>query len=747
MANPRKGEKIYVKPIEFSSWTLALKNSLQKEKLKKIIIGKMPLSYFICTNSLWLLYNLNNKGYIALRTCFDPGGVNFISKHINGYTAKFKIKGSSGSFDVRIENKKGTNLLRVTCTLKQTGSLRITYIPRDVYALDKYFNPLNTEGIIYTVQHGPCSGTVYFSLKKPAAGTALYFQNFTALNKYFQQTRTEPMDCVGGLWPEMGTALPICESNCITQGEVTLSDFFINFSGSIPKDEYESSRLFLDLLSEIYLEIPKPRAEYFDWPGCAKTTIKTLSQSKQCYRLIRNNFFLNPYVDTSDKPPESMVQLSVLVPLLEYCSWSGNEGKIIRKLKRSIEFFYSKKLKTIVRWLPIGEFKKSDRSEEEHHHIMDSWYHLHILLNLARVASKGDEIIKKMFLNSVEYAIKAAHKFNYNWPVFYDINSLNVIKAETESGRGGELDVPGVYCHVMLQVYDITKEERYLKEAECAAKKLKGMGLQLIYQSNITIFNAVALARLWQITGNKLYLDLSILCAANVINRFWIWNCNYGYAKFYDTFMGLIPLHDAKYMAIYEESETFAALYKLVSVLREKAPPSMRILIAEYMKYLLHRGKYYYPVNLPMESISENPRNGKINRLLNIPIEDLQHGWEKSGQVGQEVYGAANPFVFVSCAYRRPAKLPFSIYCNYPYFDIQFKREKGKGELFFLTGGMESLNCSARLLAGADKKLKNVTVKYRVKNTIKFRNVLKINDEYIIPGNSEVIVNWTENNK
>jgi hypothetical protein len=68
-----------------------------------------------------------------------------------------------------------------------------------------------------------------------------------------------------------------------------------------------------------------------------------------------------------------------------------------------------------------------------------------------------------------------AHHFKYQWPVFYKMDTLEVIKAETAPGMGGEHDVPGLYTHVMLQAYELTGKKRYLNEAETAAKKLQGL--------------------------------------------------------------------------------------------------------------------------------------------------------------------------------------------------------------------------------------------------------------------------------
>jgi hypothetical protein len=139
-------------------------------------------------------------------------------------------------------------------------------------------------------------------------------------------------------------------------------------------------------------------------------------------------------------------------------------------------------------------------------------------------------------------------------------------------GKGGERDIPGLYTHVMLQAWELSQESKYLREAECAAQYLKGEGFNLLYQTNNTIFSAIGLARLWRITHRSIYLELSRICVANVVARFWLWNCSYGSAKRYDTFMGVGPLHEASYLAPYEESESFAACLTYLQTAGDQTP-------------------------------------------------------------------------------------------------------------------------------------------------------------------------------
>ena len=74
-----------------------------------------------------------------------------------------------------------------------------------------------------------------------------------------------------------------------------------------------------------------------------------------------------------------------------------------------------------------------------------------------------------------------ARHFNYRWPVFYKMDTLEVVKAETLPNKGGEKDVAGAYAHIMLQAWDLTHKKLYLEEAGKAAKTLEGLGFELFY--------------------------------------------------------------------------------------------------------------------------------------------------------------------------------------------------------------------------------------------------------------------------
>ena len=106
-----------------------------------------------------------------------------------------------------------------------------------------------------------------------------------------------------------------------------------------------------------------------------------------------------------------MVQGTVLTPMLEYVRWKKSTIRPPDQLRKSLSSFHIRAGGTMERWSTGTPFQGGSRSEEEDSRTMDSWYLLHILLNVGRVAAMGYEDAAKVFLASVDYAVKGAHRF------------------------------------------------------------------------------------------------------------------------------------------------------------------------------------------------------------------------------------------------------------------------------------------------------------------------------------------------
>lgn len=741
-----------MKPI--SAWTSTAQDSLEKGTLLfERDCNEFTITAILSDFSLWFVARWPDGGRVAFRAAYGFNGILTLEAQFQtGEQIEFILKGSACSFKVILSfNGKERSIFRYTTTMTPSFDLLIPYWPRDIMPLFKKNGRVqNTRGSIHATQIGTRSGHLFFSLEQPSSGSVFYFQNLTALNKYCIDTETSAGDLVGGEWPEIGMKLPVTtvDKPLKKSNDYIISDAFVVLSRDIPGNNYQVAEQFSNHLADVYVLLPKPETRYHNWPDVLRKGLKDLQEHKGCWKFADGRSYLNAYVSDYKSPPESMVQLAVLLPLLDFDKWSGEDhSPVIETLHNGLENFYDPVLKTIVRWLPALE-KNLDWSEEQKQpEVMDSWYLHHPLLNLSRLALDGDELAKKLVLDSVDYVIKVAHHFKYQWPVFYKMATLEVLKKETQKGEGGEKDVPGAYAHLMIQVWQLTGDRKYFQEAVEAAKTLDGLGFDIFYQANNTSFAAGALLRLYKETGDILFLNLSNLCVAGILKNVQLWEGNYGNAQHYPTFFAVYPLNDAPYTAAYEEQEVLAGLH---SYLREaddvaEVLPSIRLLLAECIRYIVNRVIYYYPPMLPPEIMAEKKdvKTGEVDPNLWIALEDLQDGWNRSGQVGQEVYGAGIAFGIVPRHYHKIDKAGFMVFTEYPVMGHSVRGNKlsfncrGDGKLDFRMAiipiGESRLPADIIVHSGRSKNAKKVHQEKQSKADYR---------EYSIKGDSHVIVEW-----
>jgi hypothetical protein len=291
----------------------------------------------------------------------------------------------------------------------------------------------------------------------------------------------------------------------------------------------------------------------------------------------------------------------------------------------------------------------------------------------------------------------------------------------------------------MLLMYRLTNKKKYFNEAEKSVKKLVGKGFDIFYQANITAFSAGALLELYKITNKQEYLDLSYACLAGLFKNMQIWDCQYGYGKNYRNYFSIFPLNEAPYTAAYEEMEVYAALseYLIQSESVEEILPSLKILIPEFLKYAVSRLPYYYPTMLPEEMLSEEVKTGEIVKDLWIPLEDLYTGWEKSGQVGQEVYGAGLGFGVMTRQYHKVKDEDFLLFADYPL--VNYK--KSKNTVRFNIAGSTEFDCNFKILLAEDNE--KIKIDVFVNKKIMLPEVKsKISIDYKIKGGSIVKISW-----
>ncbi|MDQ1142758.1 hypothetical protein [Pedobacter agri] len=680
-----------------SPWALSALLEIKKlQPIQTISESGTCLELRATSDSVWASISAEKLPPIHFRTCYIPsGGILDIQQRRTLKEVILHIESVVGKFEVHIGLSYSTYaILRYSCTFIPSSALFVPFWPREILLQNERNESTKNFGELHSIQRQTRSGIVY--LTRPVSGIRmLYFQNLTSLSGYCDQTGTSLSGVVGGKLPEIGLSLPqSLEKPLIAGTPVILSDAYVCIKPGC-NDFGDQASDYLNMLTEVYTLLPKPKTQYRPWPKITRDGLKDLIENPGCWSRVSGNSYLNAYLCDYDTPPEIMVQLAVLLPLLDYSKWSGEKLNVTETIKKGLSAFYSKKLKSLVRWHPGAEDKLKGDEEQKKTMVMDSWYLHHPLLNLSRLALDGDNQAKELFLESIGFAIKVAHKFKYEWPVFYKMDTLEVIKAETEPGKGGEQDVAGLYAHVMIQAYELTGKKKFLDEATTAADKLFNGGDDIMYQANNTAFAAGALLRLHKVTKQERYLLLSYRCLASIFQNVQLWDCNYGYAKNYPTFFALFPLSDAPYTAAYEEQEVFCAFHDYLTNASDlDILPSVKLLCGEYIRYLTDRAPFYYPPMLPGEMLSDEVKTGEVERDLWIALEDIHDGMEKSGSVGQEVYGAGNAFGILPRHYIRLDNEPFMIFVDGPFSEV----EKSKSSVAFKMIGHAAMSYQVKIV-------------------------------------------------
>ena len=680
------------------------------------------------------------KGAIALRAAHLPGGAKSVAVKRTRAGEKLRVSAQSSvaqhEIGFRVDQSQ-LPLLRVTHDLTPDFNLLISFLPRDLYVLDNDDDPTGAVGCVEASQRGLNSGLCYFRMTQPQFGTVLYFQNLTAMNDYYAATKSKPDAAVGGRWPELGYLPPTPPQsatppeNPLPAGEqVTVSDALMVFHDDSEAVEANGARRFLQMLGAAYRQLDLPSVAYRDWAGRAEQTLKDLREAPEAHVRHYGHTYIRPY--TAAEYPDVMVQVGLATALSEWAPWNKEAGRLAERLARGWSKFYDPKLKMLGRYLPnVG--KDKDPSA------VDSWYLYYPMLDLGRLAIEGDKRARRLLLKSVDYGIRAAHHFKYWWPIQYKCDTFEVIKEARNKDGLGQTDVAGLYAYVMLQLFQLTNETRFLDEATKAIRSAKGMRFELEYQANLTAWGAAACARLWRVTGDDEFLQQGYVYLASFFHNCEIWQSEIEAAKHYSNFLGATALHDAPYMAMFECSDSFAALE---AYLRDGGPQldqAARTLVSEYCRYALHRAWYYYPDALPKEILATKIRNGHIDRKLSFPLEDLYPDGQKAGQVGQEIYGAGAAFTFARRSFHDLPGIPFLIYCD--HFATARELTSERSMMLQLTGGndCEALLC---MVARGRSRLPDAVVTISAGDRIRPRHKEAGRAEYGVPANGQVMINW-----
>ncbi|MCW1432228.1 hypothetical protein [Novosphingobium sp. JCM 18896] len=726
-----------------SPYALALREALQAKGMKKIAQfadGALTMDLAASMGSLWALIRRGKKGGLAHRLVYAPGGFTDVKAETRSATSmRISIKSALGDHGVKLSSGgDALEFLRATVTFKPARSALIPFQPRDLYPLDASDDPLGAAGTVEAVQRGLNSGLVYFRVEEPAFGNVLYFQNFTSLNGYYLATETTPESSVGGVWPELGHLLPIPDldspslADAAVTNEVTLSDAILVFRHEAPPHERESARQFLQMLGVAYKQLDLPHSEYRNWVERSERTLRDLDEAPEATIRHYGRRYVHPY--TAAEYPDIMVQMSLIAAIHSWGKWRGEPHPLETELKAGLDKFYDPELRTLRRYLPnVGDDKDADA--------VDSWYLYHPMLNLGLLALDGDEPARDLLLKSIDYGIKAAHHFDYRWPVQYKITDFAIITEVAEVDGRGQTDVGGIYAWVMLQAFELTDDKRFLDEARAAIDAAMGLRFNINYQANLTAWGAAACMRLWRITNEKVYLEQSYVYLGSFFHNCEIWESEIGLARHYSNFLGVTCLQDAPYMAIYECFDSFTAFERYLDDSGPDLEPAARMLIAEYCKYALDRAWYYYPDALPAEALAQKQResNGHIDPTLSFPLEDLYADGQPAGQVGQEIYGAGAALIFATRAFHSVEGAPFLLFCD--HFVRSMERTGDRSLSVTLDGG-ETCFARVSLVRAKRRKLTKSSISTAGGDGVRAHHASDDRVDFRVPANGRFILTW-----
>jgi hypothetical protein len=362
------------------------------------------------------------------------------------------------------------------------------------------------------------------------------------------------------------------------------------------------------------------------------------------------------------------------------------------------------------------------------------------MLNVGRMALAGDKASAKLFFECIDFSIKAAHHFEYKWPVQYKVTDFSVITATANDDRG-QTDVGGLYAYLMLQAHELSGESRFLDEARAAIEAATGMRFNLNYQANLTAWGAAACMRLYRITNEQKFAEQSYVYLASFFHNCEIWESQLEHAVHYRNFLAVTCLQDAPYMAIYECFDAFTGFEVYLDQSGPDLDPAVRMLVAEYCKYALDRAWYYYPDALPAEILATESRNGHIDRRLSFPLEDLYPDGQCPGQVGQEIYGAGAALVFATRSFHTVEGAPFKLFCDH---FIRGSERTGDRSLSIVLDGGETCAAALSFVREKQRTFPKLKVATAGGDVMRAHPRGKDRIDYHVPASGRLIISWTD---
>ncbi len=639
-----EGTTVFISRITIPTTTAAVRILSRGRKQFQIQSGMYTVSYDSAQTDSYLWISANQPSNTVLRNAVATGlpfsvlhAANLdsisITEDDDGIYALFYGRWQKMSYRVWLDfYKKQPGFFHWRCSLLNRAEEKVGYGLAELTFYDRQRRLETSAQVKSYVQQAPfCVGVAYGYEPQAIQGTIFYLQNLTALNRYFSIQRSSPEQCVridqrggGFLRPSNNRPLPT--------EETIITDAYLRLTPGQPSSEIAIADRFLTALADVYERLEKPAVEAVDWRSIALNLLRDLEDGR-CVAYVRGERMLRSYVAVPRlNTAEAITQLDVLLGIRSFEKVFGNVTDLDDQLTGNLYQFYNLVHRTMVNDAPSEGVQEGD-----------SWYAIHIHLGLSRLAKIGDFTAATLLHLSLPKLIAFAQKVDYQFPVFFRY-------ADDAAIAGREPDVTGGYIYLMLDAYELTGDSFYLEEAKKAAQRLSGYGFQFTYEVHMTATTCAALARLYRLTGDRSFIEKSYLPFANIMTLCWLWECDYGFASEYPTFFGLVPMREAAVITMMEQHHSWYYLREYRLLCGDQLPIAIQTLLDGFLSYTPVVLKYSLPPFLPSAAITSAPTiYGSYNvASFYIPLEDLRDGWQQSGSLGQQIYGAGGPLIFAA---------------------------------------------------------------------------------------------------
>jgi hypothetical protein len=511
----------------------------------------------------------------------------------------------------------------------------------------------------------PLAAPLLFGYSGDLDSTLLHWLDLSELKPFMQAAHYTPSATPSRRGHTLGHNLSLTDLRALPMDQATaIYDSYIYVAPGEPDGELAMFRRFLDQVSAIYDLIAVPEDPLPDWADLGRRTLADLEDPDTWLELDGQRYW-RAYVGDARESAELITQLDVGLAVARYADRYGEGIELAEEISRGLVNFYNPRYRMAQNAGPLSVTGDQRRG--------DTWYELGHAVKLAEWGLMGNRTARQLALDSAAAWMDYAHAVEYEFHLFYNFPDPDAPERAWK-GTGREPDCAGGYAYYMLLLHELTGKARYLDEAKAAIERLRGHGFGLAYETHITAQAAAAAARLWQLTGDRAYLDLSYGSVANLVRLSWLYEVDYGPAAEARTFFGLMPTQRAAVITPKEQYEAWIYLSEYLRRTHGQIDPAVEKLVAEFCKHTLLTLPYAFPPLLAEGVASSHPAaydTVNRNRLdLHIPLEDLRDGWSQWGAIGQQVYGAGVAPTLAALAYREVTP-GVTVYSGYPAVRVE----------------------------------------------------------------------------